>query len=306
MRTVDSFMDCIRLLCGRRWQELVLGLLLYLPFPLGWLFFEKAMKEENVAAVGYGLYAGQYLALCGILIAAISIVTLPVVGRTLAALKREEQRSAKVIFQSGLHINIVNGVYAAVFIAVMAGQLANLFSPTDRETVMKMLQGGSTVVIFAAVSGCFARILLATDRKYYVMAAMAAADVLFVISSVLFLNVWKTGILALVYGGVTACCVLCILLGVFACRQVHLKPDWLRLLLLPLVSGGVAGLVCMLLEKVFSPHLGSLVTLIVALVVSIAVYWAGLLLARDFREQELEHIPGGRLLNALGQMLHVF
>lgn len=306
MRTVDSFVDCVRYLCGKRWQGSVQAILAYLPLPLSWLFYGKAVKEEDIAAAEYGMYVGQYLVLCGILIAFIVIVVLPVAGRTLAVMKREEQRSAKMIFQSGLHISVVHGIYIAVFIAVMAGQFAALLSPLGSETVRKMLQGGSATVIFVALSRYFVRLLNAMDRKYHVMVAFVIADVLYAICTALFLNTGKTGILALVYSGLTASCVLCILLGVFACGQMRLKPDWLRILLLPLVAGGIAGFICALLERAIAPHLGNLITLLVTLVVSSTVYWAGLLLARDFREQELEHIPGGRILSALGQMLRVF
>lgn len=306
MRTVDSFADCVRFLCGKRWKELVLGLLAYLPFALGWLFFEKAVKEEDIASAEYGMYAGRYLAVCGIAIAAIAIVTLPLIGKTLSAFKKDEQRLAKVIFQSGLHINALHGIYAAFFAAVMAGQLSMLLNSIDDQAVMKMLRGGSAFIVFMALSGYFARLLLAMDRKYPVMAAMAAADVLFVISIAVLLNAGKAGVLALVYGGLIGSGVLCILLGVFACGQLRLKIDWLRILLQPLLAGGLAGIICMLLEKAFAPHLGSLVTLVVALVLSEAFYWAVLMLTRNFREQELDYIPGGRLLNALGQMLHVF
>ena len=74
---------------------------------------------------------------------------------------------------------------------------------------------------------------------------------------------------------------------------------------MPVAAACVAGLLGMLLGKVLTPHVGNLISLLVCLVISGALYWAGLLLLRNFREQELEVIPGGRFINALGQMLHV-
>ena len=40
--------------------------------------------------------------------------------------------------------------------------------------------------------------------------------------------------------------------------------------------------------------------------VSGAVYWVLLLLLRNFKEQELEAISGGRLIGMLGQLLRVY
>ena len=41
-------------------------------------------------------------------------------------------------------------------------------------------------------------------------------------------------------------------------------------------------------------------------VISAVIYWILLLLTRNFREQELEFVPGGKILNMLGQMLRVY
>ena len=97
--------------------------------------------------------------------------------------------------------------------------------------------------------------------------------------------------------------VLCILLGVFSFRQMWVKADWLSLLIVPLGAGAAAGGVCALMG--LAP-LGDPVMLPLAFAVSGAVYWGLLLALRDFKEQELEVIPGGRLIGALGQRLRFY
>lgn len=99
--------------------------------------------------------------------------------------------------------------------------------------------------------------------------------------------------------------VFCILLAMFTYRVFRQKMDWLYVLVVPVAAACVAGFTGMMLGKVLTPHLGNLVTTIFCLAVSGALYWTGLLLFRNFREQELEVIPGGKLLNALGQLLRV-
>lgn len=306
MRTTDSFMDCVRSLYGSRWSDLVTGLLAFLPMVLGWLFYGKAVQEEDAASLQYGMYAGKYLAVWGILVSLIMILALPVVGRSLVSLRRGEQRFSKAAFQSGVHLCVLHGVFAAVFIGVMGEQLAGLLCPDGGETVLKMLRQGSAAIFTAALSAYLVRFMLGTGKKYLVMGALAFSDVLFAVFTAVFLNLGKTDISALVYSGVIAGGVLCGILGVSAYRQQRLRMDWLRILIVPSVAAGICGFVSLLLKKVFAPHLGNLVTLIVALVISGMVYWALLLLTRNFREQELEFIPGGRVLNMLGQMLRVF
>lgn len=306
MRTTDSSMDCLRYLYGSRWSEIVTGLLVFMPFPLGWLFYGKSVPDEDIAAVEYGLYVGKYLMVCGILISVITILALPVIGRGLTYLKKEEQRFARAAFQSGIHMCFVHGIFVVIFVAVMGEQLSGLLCAEGGDTVLKMFQGGSAVIFAGALSGYFARVLLSTGKRYFVMGSFAVGNVAFVISTAALLNLGKTGILALVYGGFLSGGIVCVLLGLFVYRQLRLRIDWLRLLIMPLIAGGASGLTGIFLKKMVTPHLGNLVSLIVLLVISVAIYWIILLLTRNFREQELEFIPGGKILNVLGQMLRVY
>ncbi len=110
------------------------------------------------------------------------------------------------------------------------------------------------------------------------------------------------GLLALVYGGLAGSFVFCIVLGVFSYRQLRLRADWLGILIVPLG----AGLVCMLFGRLMAPLMGDLAALVLAFVVAGGVFWTVLLLLRNFKEQELEVVPGGRLMGALGQKLHIY
>lgn len=306
MRTIDSSMDCLRYLYGSRWSGLLTGLLAFMPLPLGWLFFVKAVQNEDIAAVEYGIYVGEYLVACGILVSMITVGALPVIGKGLAFLKKEEQRFARTAFQSGIHLCFVYGIYAAVFVAVMGEQLSDFLCKDSSDIAVKLFQGGSAVILAAALSRYFMRVLLAMGKKYLVIVSFAAGDVSFMVSAAAMLNVGRTGILSLVYSGLISGGVVCVLLGLFMYKQMRLRADWLRLLIMPLAAGGVAGLVCVLLKGVFTPHLGNLVAMIVLLAISSAIYWFTLLLTRNFREQELEYIPGGKILSMFGQLLRVY
>lgn len=305
MRSTDSFVDSIRVLwISRGWQWLT-NVLLFLPVALGFVFLQKSSASDE-PVVSYGVYTAVYWVLCGICTALVMITLIPVYSRTVACLRRDEQRFARTIFQSGVHIGVVHAVFISAFLAVMAPQLAQTFSSGQSEMARQMLQGGSFVVLLLALVLYFGRFLSITGGKILVLGSVGIADVVYVISSTVLLNTGKTGVLALVYAVLLGLGVLCILLGALAYRQLRIQPDWLQLILMPGVAAAVAGLICTFLGRVFTPHLGALVTLVVTLVVSYVLYWAALLLLRNFREQELEAIPGGKLIRALGQMLRVF
>lgn len=306
MRVTDSFVDSVRILCGNRAPQAGLQLLAILFVPLGMIFWQKAGEGSDGAVLDYGVYIGCYGMLCCIAVCLLMLSLLPVCAATVNLLRREEPRYARNAFQSGVHIGVVHGAFFAVYAGVMGDQLAAVFGGEYAAVAAKMLKGGTFVVPLAALSLYFARLLMITGKKYFVMGVAAVADVIYLLVESILLSGGKAGILALVYAGLAAGGVLCVILGFFAYRGIRQRMDWLYVLVMPVAAACVAGLVSVLLGKVLTPHLGNLVAALVCLVLSAAVYWAELLLLRNFTEQELEVIPGGRLITALGQMLRVF
>jgi len=302
MYTTDSVFDCIRYLCTARWPQFVTELLGILPLALGLFLFCRSVETD--AAAEYGMYAGKYLAVCGIGISLISIAVLPILGRVFAGLRREEPRAARTAFQGGVHTCVVHGIFLSVYTAVMGAQLLDVFCPESGDAALRMLLTGSSVILFGALAVYFGRFLQKSGKKILVLGAFGIADIIFAFSAMLALGVGKAGILALVYGGLAGMAVLCVLLGILSYRQMRMRMDWLHVVIMPLGAGGVAGLLCALLGRAVSPHLGSLMALFVTAACAGAVYWVLLLLLRSFREQELEILMGGRLIGALGQLLH--
>lgn len=306
MRATDSFFDSIRILCGNRGWLAGLELLAVLSVPLGMIFWQKAGEQREAAAAEYGVYAAGYCMISGIAVSLIILFVVPVCAATVNLLRKDEIRFARNAFQCGVHMGVVHGAFLSVSVMTMSGQLGAVFGGEYADTAAKLFRGGGAIVLFAALSLYFARVLLLTGKKYVVLGAVALGDVIFAVGATVLLGGGKAGILSLVYAGLLAGGVLCVILGMFAYRVFRQRVDWLYVLVVPVAVACAAGLVGMLLGKVLTPHLGNLAVLPVCLILSAALYWTGLLLFRNFREQELELIPGGKLLNALGQMLRVF
>lgn len=303
MRTADSFVDSVRTLCAGRSIQWLTGILAFLPLPLGFVFLQKSSTDDMT--VEYGVYGAGYLVLCGAWTALILIFLYPICARSVSCLRKDEQRFAKTVFQCGVHLGVVQGAFAAMFLTVMASQLAAVFCAPQADLAKDLLQGGGLAVPLLGLSVYFVRLLNSVGGKIPVMGVVGMADVVFVVSVTMFLNAGRAGVLSLVYAGLMGLGVLCILLGTLAYRQLRTRPDWLQILAVPVGAACVGGLSCMLISRGLTRHLGEVLTLLVALLVSGAIYWVVLLLLRNFREQELEVIPGGRLIRALGQMLRV-
>lgn len=299
----ESAWDCIRNLYGSRWPQLAVLLVLVLTPVLGLLLFSRAASKEQINVLQYDIYMGKYLVICGVLICLISVLVLPVTGRIFQGFRREENRFARTAFQAGVHLCVVHGIFLLVYVAVMGAQISGLLGGIYGEEVKKMLQGGSAFILFAALSLYFFRFLQAMGKKYLVLGAAGIAEAGFLVT---ILITSKKGIVSLVYGGLAGSFLFCILLGILSYRLLRMRPDWPAILLIPAGAGGVCGLLCMLFGKFLAPAVGNLPVLLIAALVSGAVYWGILLILRNFREQELDIIPGGHILHMLGQMMHIY
>jgi len=306
MRTTDSLVDSIRILCGNRGSQIGLQLFTVLSLPLGMIFWQKATDSSEAAAIEYGVYIVGYGAVCGIAVSVAVILLFPVCARITGLLRKEESRFARNVFISGIHMGLVYTAFPAAFSAMMADQIGAALCGEHGAAAAKMLKGGSSIIVFAVLSLYCSRMLIHMGKRYLVMGAVAVADVIYIVAVTVLLGTGKTGILSLVYAGMMAFGVLCIVLGMFACRIFRQKSDWLQVLVMPVVMACGTGFIGRMLGKVFTPHLGNLFTVLVCLILTYTLYLAGLLLIRNFREQELEVVPGGKLLGAFGQLLRVF
>lgn len=304
MRFTDSMSGSLRIFALNRAGQLGITLAAVLPFPAGLLLIQRTAADAGAAAVEYGAYLSGYLVLCGGVSSLIYLLGLPVAGRVFVCLRKDEQRYARVVFQSGIHSSIVHGGFATVFLTVLAAQAAHMVSAAAPEKVSEMLAGGASLCLFLPLTFYFGRVLLLSGRKGLLLGGLALADVVYVVSASVFLCAGKMGVPGLVYGGVLGAGTACLLLGFFSCRQLRLRFDWLQTLAIPAGTAAVTGLLLMFLAKLLTPHVGPAVTLAVLLAVGAAVYWILLFVLRNWKEQELEAIPGGRILNAIGQLLH--
>ena len=304
MKTTDSFGGQVFSLYGSMGAAILFSLLLFLPLWLGIIFYQKSVADIYASAYHYGIYIGKYLVICGGLSLILMAVVLPVAARTVSVLRKEDARQGRNIFQSGLKTTWASSLYFAVFCAVMSKQLAGVISANNVDELAGMLAAGSAIILFG-VTAYFCHVILKhTGKRFWVLGAFAVADMVFAI--VLAVCLKKAGIMTLVYGGLVWSGILAIGLCVLTCMRLRTGIDWLRTVAIPVGSACALGLLQFMLGKAFTPHLGNLVTLIVIFVLSWLLYWVAVLFLRCFDEQEIQLIPGGKVLHSLGQLLGVF
>lgn len=306
VKATDSILTHIGILYGNMGGNILLRLLESLPVWLGLIFYQKHMQEASASVNAYGIYFGKYLVLCGGAVALISIILVSLQARVSSAVRKDNSRHAKQICESGMKLGIVHSLFLAVLYAILAQQLSGVLGCVNDVILEKMLAYGSAIIVFAVLAYYFSGILILLDKGSLVLICAGVADVVLIIGMVVMFNVGQLGIMSIVYAGILGAAVYAIGLMVFTCRQLNMGIDWIHTFAIPGGSACAIGLLCLLFGKVFSPHLGNGVTLLVCTVLSTMLYWGTLLLLRCFREQETNYMPGGRMLRTIGQMFKVF
>lgn len=306
MKVTDTFIGHIRYLYRNISGKILLGLLESLPLWMGFVLYQKSAANVDTAAISYGVYFGNYLVICGLPILAVCIMLTGIRSNIMNRVRKEEHRYAKECFQSGLRIGVIHSLFFTVFIAIMSSQIAGILGGDSVASLAKMLSGGSILILGASLVYFFTGLLLFSGKSYLVYTCAGVGDLLFIISLLLLIRGESEGILALIYAGVLGVVINAVLAGILICRLLHTGIDWLRTIAVPAGSVCLTGLLCIFLSKLFTPHLGNLVTVIVCLILGSMLYWAVLLLLRCFREEELEYIPGGKLIYHIGQLMRVF
>ena len=304
MKTTDSFAGQIYSLYSG--MPVLCGILEILPLLLGFIFYQRSAGDSNAAAENYGVFFGKYIVVTGVVLMLLMAMVLPVAVKASALFRKDDHRYSRNVLQTGLKSVLAYALFFTVFVSVMAKQLAGALSDTYVNLLADMLATGSVIILFGLLAFLCYTILKLSGRKILILICLAVANVVFLVLLLLGLKVWKTDVLAIVYAGLGYSAVLAISLCVLVLRQFKSSVDWIRTLAVPVGSSCISGLLCYLLGKLCTPHLGNLVTLIVAFVVSFAVHWIVIMFLRCYSEQEMEVTPGKLILKGLGQMLGAF
>lgn len=310
MRVTDSFGSLIGILYGNMLWGILVQIFARLPIWLGLIFLQKSAAADLAAIASYGEYYGKYLAVVAVVVLFTDMLLISASSRVSVCLKRDERNYAETCFQGGLHLAAVQGLYFGIFLMAMSSQMAGFLSGSNLDEVIqnvaKMIGNGAFAVCFLIVADYFARLLALGKSQHLMVAGLGIMNVLFIISTVLFLNSGHMGVFSLIYAGLIASGALCAILGFFACKQLGMGIDWLQTLALPAGGACICGLISLFLGKALTPHLGNATTILVCFVVSYLLYWILLIFLRNFRNQELKMIPGGNLIKSLGKMLQIY
>lgn len=303
-KTAESPGTHLRIIFSYRGAMILTRIMEILPFFLGIILFMRRQEDKNAAVVNLGGFVGGYLAQCIFAVLLIAVFLIPVCTRITGLVRKDEQRYAKACFLGGLHITIVHALFWSVMFTVLSQQVEMLL-PLGNQMTGKLLNQGAVLILPAVLCYFFLRLLSGFGGQYLVTGIKGIGDIVFVFLFLILLNKGN-GIQAFVPALLISAAAECLLSGMLIFRQLRIGAGSLLFAVVPLCAVCASGLLCLLFRNVLMPHLGAMVTMIICVLGSGMVYWVLLILLRNFKEEELQVLYGGKMIRALGEMLQVY
>ena len=305
MRLTESKSYCIKTLFRKRIPYIIEQFYVLLPVLLPFVYWNNHTDRVD-GILAYGTFLGQFVFFAIVIAHLFHLSAKPLLGTISLHLEKKENRHARYGFHLSMHACVANGIFASVFLTVMAKHIASTFSVNGATLFENMLKTCSIFMLLACVFVYLYDFLTLLQFKKGIMLAVGAGNVILLIGIVVLTLIRKTFPLAPVVLTICSVFISCVCMWLIAFRQMRLNFDWMRAFVIPLGVGCAVGLVAMLFSKIFTPHLGVFFTLCMTFVITLLLYWLILLLIQNFTKKDLSILPAGRGLIILAKIFHLY
>lgn len=274
-----------------------------LPLVDGCLFIRFDIGPDSL--VTWGNYYGKYMVIIGALSA---LLLLPVMGqarRTVSYIDREDGDIVNEKLAVLLHQTALYTVAAAVFTAVLSENLLNLLFKGNNSQTAGQMMWGSVLLIFSVFAILFMTMLVRLRKMKTVLAILAVALALHVMTVMLMLPTAGMGIYSLIAANVIFYLVVTVGGFIVLGRICRYRQEWLKAGAFTVIAAGIAGLIMMVINRLLSPLMGSTISMLICLLVGTLVYLILLLLVRGINRDELQEMAGGAFIMKIGELLRL-
>lgn len=283
------------------------GLVTHGVYMIDQLLFLGLTPAGNDTVVQWGIYAGKYRILSDIPVMAAAFLcgslapslAVSAASRNLGRLKER----TLLMLRCALAVSLPLAVYGAVMSHTL---MKTLFTAGDTAVAAGLLRVGSIAIVLQAVGTALAYALQGMERERTVLIHSAIALAVHLLLSFLMVKTAGLGVQGILYAVVVLYGVYAALNAAALLRLVSLRADWGRILGVPVISAGVAGLVLFILNSLLSEKAPGALVCILGLVLGTAVYFVLLIALHGVTERDLRQIPGGGLLILAGRALRFF
>lgn len=264
-------------------------------------------KEKEDIDVIWGIYSGKFKVLNNVPVAlasAMSSSTIPNISKMSGNRKAVRKSVGDVI-----RFTMVISIPCAVGLGMFGKEILEVLWPGTPEVASQMMVVGAVAVVLYSLSTLTNGILQGIDKMRLPVIHAAISLGLHVILLYILIKLFHMEGMAIVWSYIFFGAFMCVLNNMAIRKHLNYRQEVKRTFLIPIAASAVMGIVSKLLYNILFTVLGGsniamLVSLVIAVLATVIVYFVVLLALRGLREKELLSFPKGQVLVKIAKKLH--
>lgn len=255
--------------------------------------------EEKLVYNDYGIFNGEAMKISNIPIAFASAMAAAIIPTVSQLVARKEMDDAKVKIGQAVKTIMVVSIPSAVGLCVLARPIIGLLFPAEanKDLAVRTLMALAISVVFYALSTLTNSILQGIGRVNVPIVNAVIALILQTVALVPLLLFTDMGIYALVIAATVYSGAMCVLNQISVRKALGYRQEFMKTMFIPgLASVFMGALAWAVYEGMYLLTQSNIISLIPAILLAVAVYFALLILFRGMSENELRAMPKGYLL----------
>ena len=276
--------------------------------PLDQGIFNYVMTKNGMGEIQtayWGMFSGKYRVLTNVPIALASAISASMMPTLTQCMEFGEYRAAKHKVSTATRFTMILAIPCAVGLAVLGKPILSMLFTGEIDIPAKLLQCGSISVVLYSLSTLTNGVLQGIDKLHIPVRNAAIALVIHLASLYLMLEQFDMKLYAVVFSCIIFALVMCILNGLSIRKHLRYTQEVKRTFIIPTISAAVMGLVCWLVNLLFSMFLSVVPATMLSILIGVIVYFVILIGLKGIKESELRNIPCGGAVVAVAKLLHL-
>lgn len=253
--------------------------------------YMDGIGQADLKSFNWGVYSGKYKVLINLPIALASAMCSAIVPSLAGSFSNNDIAGARSKVASAIRVTMMVTIPSAVGLSVLGKPIVDMLFSGEVDLAGQMLLFGTLSVVFYALSTLGNGILQGIGKMYVPIINAGISLVVHLLSLWVMLYFMKLDIMAVVFANIIFSLVMFILNHLAIRKFIGYKQELIKTFIIPLIVSAVMGLVSFGIYHLFRLFLPVMASCIIAIVVAVIIYFAGMIALKGFRESELLRIP---------------
>ena len=257
-------------------------------------FADAMMYVDRLALAGFDSYTAT--ALMGDFSYADTFVNIPLsISATFAAFALKDQAGINERINTAIRLVVLVALPCCIGLSVLSDGIFTLIFPGS-EHGAAIMEVYAFATIFIMLSNTFQSILQSIDRFIIPLIALLGASVVRIGCSYVFMAIPALNIYGVVLSTMLTFIFLMIVNFLFIRRYTHVRLSYINTMIKPFIASAIMGMSALGCYNFLLPRTGNTISVLAAIVVAAVIYFFLIIFFGILSEDELELLPGKRLL----------